>query len=163
MPGFPREEIETTVAEYVRVRAAIGRGELGWDAMAQFFTDDAVYIDPAWGRVQGIDHLREFFTESMRGLEDWEFPIEATAIAGDLVFVKWTQVLPGHRADGSRYEQSGLSTLRYAGGGKFDYDEDLLNMVHVNEDLRTSGWMPSGDFAMPPRDPDRNWSKPPVG
>ena len=61
----------------------------------------------------------------------------------------------------SRFAQSGLSTLRYAGDGKFDYDEDLLNMVHVNEDLRASGWMPSGGFSMPPRNPDRNWSKPP--
>ena len=162
MTQFPREEIEATIAEYVRVREAIDRGELPWDAMAQFFTDDAVYIDPAWGRVQGIDHLREFFTESMRGLDDWEFPIEATAIAGNLVLIKWTQITPGAKPDGSKYMQSGLSTLRYAGDGKFDYDEDLLNMTHVNEDLRASGWMPGAGFNFPPRDPNRDWSQPPA-
>lgn len=159
MTDFPREEIEATVAEYVQVREAIERKELGWDALERFFTDDAVYIDPAWGRVEGIGELRKFWVESMEGLEDWEFPIETTAISGNLVFVKWTQITPPGQ-DGKRYQQSGLSTLRYAGNGKFDYDEDLLNMVHVNEDLRAAAWMPSGSFNMPPKHPNRDWSKP---
>jgi limonene-1,2-epoxide hydrolase len=160
MTDYPREEIETAVAEYVKVREAIERKELPWDALERFFTDDAVYIDPAWGRVQGIKNLREFWIESMRGLEDWEFPITATAISGNMVFVKWTQISPGAKADGTRYQQSGLSTLRYAGGGKFDYDEDLLNMVHVNEELRAAQWMPGDGFNMPPKHPNRDWSMP---
>lgn len=159
MTDFPREEIERAVAHYIEVRESIDRKERPWDAMATLFTDDAVYIDPAWGRVEGIEELRKFFTESMAGLDDWEFPIEATAISGNLVFVKWTQITPA-AADGTRGRQSGLSTLRYAGGGKFDYDEDLLNMVHVNEDLRAAGWMPSGSFNMPPKHPNRDWTKP---
>src|SRR3954454_19489440 len=159
MTDFPREEIEAAVAHYIEVREAIDRKELPWDAMATLFTDDAVYIDPAWGRIQGIDEMRKFFTESMAGLDDWEFPIEATAISGNLVFVKWTQITPAG-ADGSHGRQSGLSTLRYAGNNKFDYDEDLLNMVHVNEDLRAAGWRPTGDFNMPPKNPNRDWSKP---
>ena len=32
----------------------------------------------------------------MRGLEDWDFPIEFAAIDGDNVVVKWLQLLPGH-------------------------------------------------------------------
>ena len=39
--------------------------------LAEFFTDDAVYIDPAWGRIQGIDEIRAFLVDSMLGLEDW--------------------------------------------------------------------------------------------
>ena len=34
----------------------------------------------------------------MRGLEDWRFPIEAAAIDGDEVLVKWRQVVPGGRS-----------------------------------------------------------------
>ena len=161
MTKFPREEIEATLARYIAVREAIERGEADWPDLAQFFTDDAVYIDPAWGRVQGIGNLKEFFVESMTGLEDWRFPISETAIADNgVVFVKWTQISPGTREDGSRYEQSGLSTLIYAGDGKFCYDEDLLNMVHVNEDLRAAGWMPGDGFVMPPKHPNRDWSRP---
>ncbi|MCU0268598.1 MAG: nuclear transport factor 2 family protein, partial [Acidimicrobiales bacterium] len=118
------------------------------------------YIVPAWGRIQGIEEIRSFLEESMLGLEDWEFPVEFTAIDGDRVVVKWTQRLPGRRADGSPYEQSGYSTLLYAGDGRFSYEEDVLNMVHVLEDLRTSRWRPGPGFTMPPRDPDRDFSLP---
>ena len=153
-------EVRTAVDAYVALRGRIADGEATWTDLATMFTDDAVYIDPAWGRIQGIDALREFFDESMRGLEDWDFPIEFTAIDGSTVVVKWTQQLPGTRDDGSRYEQSGVSTLVYAGDGKFSYEEDLLNMAHVLEDLRASGWRPGEGFMSPPADPDRNFARP---
>ena len=95
----------------------------------------------------------------MRGLEDWLFPVEFVAIEGDQVVVKWTQITPP-APDGARYEQSGYSTLLYAGDGKFSYEEDLLNMAHVNEDLRAAQWLPGADFVMPPRKPNRDWSRP---
>jgi hypothetical protein len=151
-----REEIETTVKDYVATREAIERGEKTWIDLAPFFTDDAIYIDPAWGRVQGLDAIREFLVDSMRGLEDWKFPIELVAITGDDVIVKWGQILPsGHR-------QSGYSNLVYAGDGKFSYDEDVLNMAHVLEDLQTSGWRPGPGFASPPANPNRDTTKPAV-
>ena len=157
---FPRTEIEATMVRYLDLRRRIDAGEeQGWTGIADFFTDDCVYIDPAWGRVQGIAALREFLDESMRGLEDWTFPVEYTAIDGDTVVVKWTQISPGTRPDGSPYCQSGYSTLVYAGGGKFAYEEDLLNMAHVNEDLRAAGWRPAAGFVMPPANPDRNFSR----
>ncbi len=159
--SYPRAEIEATLERYHDLRRRIDAGEeQGWGGIAEFFTDDCVYIDPAWGRVEGIAALRAFLDESMRGLEDWTFPVEYTAIDGDTVVIKWTQITPGARADGSQYRQSGYSTLLYAGNGKFSYEEDLLNMAHVNEDLRASGWRPRGDFVMPPADVNRDWSRP---
>ncbi len=98
--SHPREEVQAVVDRYCDVRRRIDGGELPWDALAQFFTDDCVYIDPAWGRVDGIAEVTEFFTDSMRGLEDWEFPIEFAAIDGDNIVVKWLQVLPGARPTG---------------------------------------------------------------
>jgi limonene-1,2-epoxide hydrolase len=146
--------LQATVDDYVAVRAAIEAGDATWTDLARFFTDDAVYIDPAWGRIQGIDEIRTFLDESMRGLEDWHFPIELTAVSGRHVIVRWTQVLPsGHR-------QSGMSTLRYAGDGRFDYEEDLLNMAHVLEDLQASGWRPGPGFQAPPPDPVRDFAEP---
>jgi ketosteroid isomerase-like protein len=158
--SHPVDEVRATVDAYVALRERIEQGEAHWTDLATMFTDDAVYIDPAWGRIQGIDELRTFFDESMRGLEDWSFPIEFTAIDGDTVVVKWTQQLPGTRPDGSRYEQSGVSTLVYAGDGKFCYEEDLLNMTHVIEDLGASGWRPGPGFMSPPPNPDRNFARP---
>jgi limonene-1,2-epoxide hydrolase len=148
------DERAATVEAYLALRDAIEAGSGTWTDLADFFTDDAVYIDPAWGRIQGIDEIRRFLDESMRGLEDWRFPVTAAALDGDHLLVRWTQILPsGHR-------QSGSSTLRYAGGGRFDYEEDLLNMVHVLADLTAAGWRPGPGFVAPPADPDRNATEP---
>jgi limonene-1,2-epoxide hydrolase len=158
--AHPYDEVRAAVDAYVDVRNRIEEGELTWVDLAPFFTDDMVYIDPAWGRVEGIEEIRTFLVESMVGLEDWSFPIEYTAIDGDTVVVKWFQQLPGRQADGTRYQQSGYSTLVYAGDGKFCYEEDILNMAHVLEDLAASGWHPNAGFNAPPANPDRNFARP---
>ncbi|MSW99838.1 MAG: DUF4440 domain-containing protein [Actinobacteria bacterium] len=160
MPTYPDEEVVAALDAYVDLRNRIAAGQATWTDLAELFTDDAVYIDPAWGRLQGKENLLEFLDESMRGLEGWEFPIEFTAISGNTVVIKWTQQLPVPRADGTRYEQSGISTLVYAGDGKFSYEEDMLNMAHVIEDLTASGWRPGEGFVPPPKNPDRNFSRP---
>jgi len=148
-------EIRATVDAYIALRARIEDGDATWLDLATFFTDDAVYIDPAWGRIQGIEEIRAFLVDSMRGLEDWRFPMRFAAIEGDDVVTVWTQVLPGQREDGEPYRQTGVSLLRYAGDGKFSYEEDLLNMAHVLEDLGASGWRPGPGFTAPPANPDR--------
>lgn len=143
-----------TVAAYLDLRTAIESGEATWVDLSRFFTDDAVYIDPAWGRIEGIEEISRFLDESMRGLEDWHFPVTAAAVDGNHLLVRWTQVLP------SGQRQSGSSTLRYAGAGRFDFEEDLLNMVHVLEDLATSGWRPGPGFVPPPAHPVRDATEP---
>jgi ketosteroid isomerase-like protein len=155
-----REEVEAAVERYAAVRRNIDDGNGTWSDLAEFFTDDAVFIDPAWGRVEGIEEMkRTVFGDAMVGLEDWKFPIDFYAIDGDNVVVKWTQVLPGARDDGRPYTQSGCSTLVYAGDGKFRYEEDLLNMVHVLEDMRASKCRVPA-VAMPPKEPNRDFSRP---
>lgn len=156
----PEAEVRATVDSYVALRAQIEAGEATWVDLADFFTNDAVYIDPAWGRIQGIAEIRTFLVDSMRGLEGWRFPIRFAAVEGDEVVTVWTQVLPGQRADGRPYEQTGVSMLRYAGGGKFSFEEDLLNMTQVVEDLGKSGWRPGPGFTPPPPHPDRDSTRP---
>ena len=147
-------EVRATLDAYLELRRAIDAGEATWRDLGRFYTDDAVYIDPAWGRVEGLATIVEFFDESMRGLDDWRFPIEAAAIDGDEVLVKWTQVLPSGR------RQTGVSSMRYAGDGRFDHQEDLLNMVHVLADLQADGWRPGPGFVAPPAEPNRDVSRP---
>ncbi len=150
------------VAKYVALRAQIEdpTDPTTWTALADLFTDDAVYIDPAWGRIEGIDEIRSFLHDSMVGLDDWAFPIEFTAIDGNDVVIKWTQVLPGVATDGCTRTQSGWSRLVYAGGEKFRYEEDLLNMVEVLDDLKAVGWKLPANFHFPPDVPNRNASIP---
>src|ERR1700686_163663 len=144
--GGAREEVETTVDRYHELRRRIdeGREPDAFGALADFYTDDAVYIDGAWGRLEGRDTIAPWLGGSMLGMEDWKFPIEFTAIEGNDVVVKWTQIMPRTRPDGTPYRQSGYSRLIYAGNGKFSYEEDMYNMAHVLEDITASGWQPNG-------------------
>jgi ketosteroid isomerase-like protein len=148
------DEVQAALAAYVDLRGRIERGEATWTDLAGIFTDDAVYIDPAYGRVEGLDAIRRFLDESMRGLEDWRFPIEFTAVDRDNLIIKWTQLLPNGR------RQSGYTRLIYAGDGKFRYEEDQLNMVHVLDDMKSMGWRPAANFVPPPAEPNRDFSVP---
>jgi len=145
---------------YLTTRRRILAGEIPWVTLAEHFTDDAVYIDPAWGRVEGIEAVREFLTESMGGLEDWTFPEVFTMFDGRRVVTMWEQVIPG--ADGQTRSQPGLSVLYYGADGKFCYEMDLLNMTHVIEDIGALGWAPGDGFNFPPASPNRDHSLGPV-
>jgi ketosteroid isomerase-like protein len=159
--AHPREEVAAAIDRYIAVRDEINAGKRPWADLAQFFTDDAVFIDPAWGRVEGIpEMLATVFGHAMDGLEAWTFPTEFYAIEGDNVVVKWKQLIGVTRPDGRPYEQSGVSTMIYAGDGKFCYEEDLLNMVHVFEDMKQSGWKPGPNLGIPPKNPNRDFSRP---
>jgi ketosteroid isomerase-like protein len=160
----PREEIQAVVDRYHGLRRRIDEGlePSGFGALADFYTDDAVYVDAAWGRIEGKEAIAHWLEHSMVGLGDWKFPVEFTAIEGDDVVVKWTQIIPGVRANGAPYTQSAYSRLRYAGDGKFCYEEDTYNMVHVLEDVEASGWTPSEPMNVPPQHPDRNWALPEI-
>lgn len=152
-------EVEAAVQRYVELREAVDAGDAHWSDFAELFTEDAVYVDPAWGRIEGLGEIRRLvFSDAMAGLEDWKFPLDFVMISGSIVVMKWRQEIPG--ADGSVRTQSGVSTLVYDGEGKFNYQEDLLNMVHVLEDLKASQWRPAGGFHLPPAEPVRDFTPP---
>jgi hypothetical protein len=148
-------EILETHHRYLARRRKIESGELGWETLADFFTDDATFVDPAWGRVDGIDNIVRFLAESMEGLEDWSFPLEWELVDGDCLVTGWQNRLPGRRADGTYYQAPGVSRIVYAGGGKFSFEQDLLNMQHVLELIQESGWRPKKRMNLPPSSPLR--------
>jgi ketosteroid isomerase-like protein len=155
MGNASEAEILETYDELVRTRDRIEAGELGWDALASFYTADATFIDPAWGRVEGIEAIKKFLVESMAGLEGWTFPRQWTMVEGNRLVSCWQNRLPGARADGSHYEAPGISVLEYAGDGKFSSEEDILNMAHVTELIQESGWTPGPGLNLPPAKPSR--------
>jgi hypothetical protein len=91
----------------------------------------------------------------MQGLDDWRFPHFGSLIDGDEVILRWSNRLPGQREDGSHYECPGISYLTYAGDGRFSYEEDLMNMVHLMEVIGESGYQFSANMNQPPRNPPR--------
>lgn len=151
------QEARATYERLVATRDEIDRGERGWDTLADFFTEDAVYIDPAWGRQEGRETIRQFFVDSMSGLTGygWSTPERWIMTDGPRLVSQWDQVF-GTRADGSEWRSPGLSILYYAGDGLFCYSHDYLNMTHVLEGLKAMDWQPPPEFNLPPQKPD--WS-----
>ena len=155
MGSFPDAEVRGALDRYVALREQIENGAAPWTDIADMFTEDAVFVDPAWGRVEGRERIRHLFATAMPGV-DFKYPIDFVATSGEWAVVKWRQVLPGTRADGRTYEQTGVTLLWYGGDGRFRFEEDVLNMVHAVEDVVESGWMPGEGFVAPPEHPDRD-------
>ena len=151
----PEAEIRATHDRFLATRGAIEGLEQPWGALAEFFSEDAWYVDPAWGRVEGLGAIRKFFGESMLGLEDWSFPTQWTLVEGNRLVSCWLNRLPGQRSDASHFEAPGISTFEYAGEGKFASCYDLLNMAHIREVIVESGWRPGPGAVAPPRNPPR--------
>jgi ketosteroid isomerase-like protein len=150
MAKYPREEVQKAVEKLHAMRDKASAGEIGWEAMVDMFTDDATFIDPAWGRYQGRENIYRFMRDSMQGLKDWKFPTDWYLIEGHRVISRFRNRLPGRRADGTYYDVPGVSVIEYAGNGKFSFEEDVINMVHLYEVLTESGWVPGPDMMMPP-------------
>ena len=57
---FPRDEVKATVDRYHELRDRIDAGlePDAFGALADFYTEDAVYIDGAWGRLEGREVVR---------------------------------------------------------------------------------------------------------
>ncbi len=148
-------------ARFVALRSEIDEGSKTWSILGDFFTEHAASIDPAWGRVDGREAIRDFFERSMAGLTGygWSTPENWTLADGHRVVSQWDQIL-GRQDDGSPWLVPGLSILYYAGDGLFCYSHDLLNMTHVGEILGAMGWKPPAEFNMPPRHPNRDISLP---
>jgi hypothetical protein len=163
MADVIEQEATQTYARFVALRDEIDAGRRPWSALADFFTDDAVYIDPAWGRIEGREQIREFFEKAMAGLTGygWSSPENWTMVQGRRLVSQWDQIL-GQREDGTPWRVPGLSILYYAGGGLFCYSHDLLNMTQVDETMRAMGWRPPTEFNPPPRHPERDVSLPPA-
>ena len=155
-----RAAIET-YERFVKQRDEIDAGRMPWSSLADFFTEDAAYIDPAWGRIEGHDAIAEFFEQSMAGLTGygWSTPEHWTMAEGPRLVSQWDQIL-GERDDGSPYFVAGLSILYYAGNGLFCYSHDMLNMTHIGHTMREMEWRPPAEFNMPPRNPNRDISLP---
>jgi hypothetical protein len=150
------DDVAPAVEHYLAERARIERDGGDWGDLADCFTEDAVWVDCAWGRVEGRERIRAFLREAMAGI-DFENPTDFWAADGPKVLIKWRQVLPGDKPGGGRWQQSAVSTLLYAGGGLFRYEEDLLNVVHCVEDIAASGWQGGPGFQMPPEHVDRDF------
>lgn len=148
---YAREEIEAAFAKFGKLHQLAAKGDPG-EMVAEVYTADATFDDPDWGHYEGVDAIRGLLAQSLIGLEEWTFPLQWLTIDGDRIIMHWMNRLPGRRPDGSFYEAPGVTILTYAGGGKFSKEVDIVNMVHVAELIKESGWRPPPHYIAPPKD-----------
>lgn len=129
-PPFSAGEIEEAYAAFhERVRGFTETGD--WSGYADLFTEDAVYVEHAYGTFRGRDEIRAWVTRTMTsfpGSEMTGFPLAWSVVdvptARLICEVRNPMPDPG---DGSHHEESNLTIMTYAGDGLFSAEEDVYN------------------------------------
>lgn len=142
MGRWSRDEIEQAFEEYQR--AALIAGTTGdWNSWADLFTEDATYVEHHYGTMGGREAIRRWITGTMAsfpGNQMPHFPVEWYVIDEDRGWVicqVWNRMAdPG---DGSLHQAYNFTLLKYAGHGKWSYEEDVYNPAHFERMVR--GWM----------------------
>jgi hypothetical protein len=143
---WDRQELEQAFAAYQRM--ALHAGTTGdWDSWADQFTEDATYVEHHYGTFGGREAIRRWITEAMStwpGNAMPHFPVEWYVIdeeRGWIVFQVWNRMEdPG---DGSVHQAYNFTLLKYAGEGKWKYEEDVYNPAAFATMLQ--GWQQARD------------------
>jgi len=154
-------EVWAAYDKFVGARDEAEAMRIPWSALADYYTEDGVTIDPVWGRIEGHEALRAYCTESMAGLTEygWWSRENWRMIDGARVVSQWDQIL-GTKEDGSHWIVPGLSILYYAGDGLFSYEYQMINVGHIDAVLKEMAWVPNAELNPPPENPNRDWSLP---
>lgn len=142
MGQFSRDEIEGAFARY---QAAARHGGVtgDWDPWVDCFTEDCTYVEHLYGRMGGREAIRRWIHRVMvdqyPGNEMCHFPIEWYIIDDERGWIScqvWNRMNdPG---DGSLWQEYNFTLLKYAGDGRFSYEEDIYNPAHFATML--AGW-----------------------
>lgn len=127
---FSAEEItEAYAAMHTEVQRYATTGD--WDDFALHFTEDAEYVEHAFGTFRGRAAIREWSVRTMTSFPGgvmtgfplaWQVVDEATSRL--ICEVRNLMPDPG---DGSAHEESNLTIMTYAGDGLFSREEDVYN------------------------------------
>ena len=134
-PAFSIDELEEAFAarcaEIERMRSA---GD--WAAYADAFTEDATYLEHAFGEMHGRDEIRAWAVKVMStypGRIMTGFPIAWHVVDPDtariICEVRNPMPDPG---DGSALEEPNISIFTYAGDGMWSRQEDIYNPLRFH-------------------------------
>jgi uncharacterized protein (TIGR02246 family) len=130
MPRTTRTEIERAFQSYQdRVVAATRTRD--WSGFADMFTEDATYVEHAFGRFEGRDQIRAWVTRTMGsfpGSTMTSFPVGWSVVDEERAWVvcEIRNLMPDP-GDGSVHEASNLTVLHYASDGLWKHEEDVYN------------------------------------
>lgn len=142
--ALPEDELKRLYAQH-RDRHEAG----DWIGLGDLFAPDASYLDSVWGWSHGVERIRAFLEASMRGLDDWSFPIQAVAYDSErgVVLNHWVNRLPDTRPDGTHYDVPGSSVLAFDGDGLLARQMDLFDTRWMMRTIEE--WVGDHDGALP--------------
>ena len=130
MGAFTRVELDDAFERYKEVSAEAARtGD--WGPWADLFTDDVTYIEHLFGEMHGRQAVADWIGKTMATPPNDRmraFPVDWHIVdeeRGWVVFCAQNRMDdPG---DGKVYEAPSWSLLKYAGGGRWSYEEDIYS------------------------------------
>ncbi len=130
MSHYSRQELESAFVRYQEeVDRIAGSGD--WAHFADLFTEDATYVEHAYGRFHGREEIRTWIVRTMTafpGSEMPHFPILWHVVdeeRGRIVCEVWNEMHdPG---DGAGHGASNITILTYGGDGLWSGEEDVYN------------------------------------
>jgi hypothetical protein len=130
MGTWSRDELESAFQRYQELAEVAGRTG-NWKAWADQFTEDAVYVEHHYGTFTGRAAIGAWISSCMSeypGSAMTEFPIDWYIIdeeRGWIVCQVWNRM--GDPGDGSTHQAYNFTLLKYAGEGRWSYEEDVYN------------------------------------
>ena len=121
MVGYSRDEVEEAFVHYIRT-GAVGED---WNAWADLFTEDAVYVEHVLGNMRGRAEIKRWIVQIMAAYPELYTVYEWHQIEGDRVVFYVQNRRDNPEPGGAPFDFPGATILTYAGDGKWSYEEDF--------------------------------------
>ena len=145
MARFSRKELEQALEAYNRARDESSRtGD--WSIWASLFTENAHYVEHAYGEFRGRAAIRDWITKVMAPFPHMTFPQDWVAYDeehGAIVFQCQNRLEHPTDPSGEPFQFPTWTRLIYAGNGLFSSEEDVYNPLR-DANRVISGWIEAG-------------------
>lgn len=153
MARYAREELEQALQHYNAARDRASKtGD--WSVWAEVFTDDADYIEHAFGVFKGKAQIRDWITAVMAPFPHMTFPQDWVAFddeSGAIVFQCQNRLPHPTDPSGAPFEFPTWTRLTYAGDNKFSCEEDIYNPARDANRVVAAWLKAGGGFKEEPR------------
>ena len=95
-----------------------------WVGWTDHLTEDVLYVERVFGTMHGREAVRAWITELMAAKADVHGVLNWFTVAGDRVVFDMTNRIYHPDPSQPPLDFAGLTVLRYAGDGRFGYEED---------------------------------------
>jgi hypothetical protein len=135
-----RHELAAAFDNYQRTVTAIAASG-DWARFADLFTEDATYIEHAYGMFRGREQIRDWIVRTMTtfpGSSMVAFPPRWSVIDVERSWIVCEiRNIMADPGDGSVHEEPNITILRYADDGLFAEEEDVYNPARYLPMVRT--------------------------